>query len=244
MQAGAPIVLTGVDGCKGGWITVCYPEGRRANAEARVFADLAGLLAEHSTATIAIDMPIGLPATGGRTAERQVRAQIGRRRSSVFSIPARAAVAAYSEGYPRVCEIARLHSSPPRAPSKQAYHIFTRILEVDAALRQNADLTARLFEVHPELAFRMMNGAPLIHPKKQKGRLCEMGMVLRRKLLLAQGYAADFLDRAPPRGARRDDFYDACAAAWSAARIAAGEASVFPAELEFDAMGLPMRIWA
>jgi predicted RNase H-like nuclease len=243
MRSRDPIFLTGVDGCKDGWIAVFHPKGARAKAEAKVFRDLASLVDERSIGTIAIDMPMGLPGSGGRAAETQVRAQIGPRRSSVFSIPARAAVAAYAEGYAKVCEIARQHSLPSRAPSKQAYHIFPRILEVDAALRRTAGLAARLFEVHPELAFRIMNEAPLLHPKKQKGRLCEAGMDLRRGLLLAQGYCAEFLDQTPPRGARRDDFYDACAAAWSAARIADGEASVFPAEPVFDETGLPMRIW-
>jgi predicted RNase H-like nuclease len=116
-------------------------------------------------------------------------------------------------------------------------------MEIDAALRGDAAVAARVFEVHPELSFRSMNKAPLAHPKKCKGSLSEPGMALRRGLLLAQDYGADFLDRRPPPGARRDDFFDACAAAWSAARIAAGEALVFPAEPAYDSKGLPMRIW-
>lgn len=59
---------------------------------------------------------------------------------------------------------------------------------------------------------------------------------------MGQGYRAEFLDGLPKGGARRDDFFDACAAAWSAARIAAGEAVVLPSVPEFDEFGLPMRI--
>jgi predicted RNase H-like nuclease len=189
-------------------------------------------------------MPIGLPATGqpgGRTAEHQVRALIGPRRRSVFGIPARAAVFAHPQGYAAVCALARRTSSPPCAPSLQAYHIFPRIIEIDTALRGDAALARRVFEVHPELSFRTMNGAPLTWPKKEKGRLGE-GAALRRALLLEQGYRAEFLDHLPKGGARRDDFFDACAADWSAARIAAGEAIVLPAEPDLDEFGLPMRI--
>jgi threonine dehydratase len=242
----ASFTLTGVDGCKGGWIAVSYRKGARDKPEVRVFGTFADLLDDQSTAgTIAIDMPMGLPtmgSPGGRRAEHEVRAQIGPRRNSVFGIPARATVEAYVQGYTKVCEIARLNSSPPRAPSIQAFHIFPRIMEIDAALREDAGLAQRLFEVHPELSFRIMNKAPLVHPKKRAGVLSAPGMALRRELLLEQGYSADFLDRTPPRGARRDDFYDACATAWSAARIAAGEALAFPGEPEYDAIGLPMRI--
>lgn len=242
----APIALTGVDGCRGGWIAVSYRKGQRDKAEVGVFSTFTSLLADLGIAgTIAIDMPIGLPvlgSPGGRKAEHEVRAEIGPRRNSVFGIPARATVEAYAQGYAKVCEIARLNSSPPRAPSIQAFHIFPRIMEIDAVLRRDDGLAMRLFEVHPELSFRIMNGAPLVHSKKHNGVLSVAGMALRRELLLAQGYSADFLDRTPPRGAQRDDFYDACAAAWSAARIANGEALAFPAEPEYDATGLPMRI--
>jgi len=241
------ILLTGVDGCRGGWIAVSYPKGERGKAEVGVFRDFASLIADpRSAGTIAIDMPIGLPdigRPGGRSAEHEVRAQIGQRRSSVFGIPARVTVAAHAQGYEKVCAIARQNSAPPRAPSKQAFNIFPRIMEIDAALRRDAALAGRVFEVHPELSFRSMNVAPLVHPKKRKGSLWEPGMALRRSLLLAQGYGADFLDRRLPPGARRYDFFDACAAAWSAARIAAGEALAFPAEPEYDSTGLPMRIW-
>ena len=48
-------------------------------------------------AAIAIDMPIGLPDRidgSGRAAERAVRPLLGARQSSVFTIPARAAIEA------------------------------------------------------------------------------------------------------------------------------------------------------
>jgi threonine dehydratase len=237
--------VAGADGCRKGWIAVFYRRGERADAQVAIFSDFAALVRKCSACTIGVDMPIGLPAigqSGGRKAEHEVRALIGRRRSSVFGIPARAAVMAYVEGYERVCELARQNSSDGTAPSIQAFHIFEKIIEIDTALRNDAALARRVFEVHPELAFRLMKDAPLTNSKKRKGRIFEPGMAERRDLLLAQGFAAEFLDAKPPRGAGRDDFYDACAASWSAARIAAGQALDLPCKPEYDEFGLPMRI--
>lgn len=236
--------LAGADGCKAGWIAIFYRRGERAFAEVDIFADFAALTRDRR-GTVAVDMPIGLPAmgrSGGRTAEHEVRARIGRRRSSVFGIPARAAVMAYAEGYERVCHIARQNSLGRTAPSIQAFHIFEKIMTIDATLRSDAALARRVVEVHPELSFSVMKGAPLTHPKKRNGSAFAPGMAERRGLLLAKGFVADFLDAKPPRGAGRDDFYDACAASWSAERIAAGEALDLPFEREYDEFGLPMRI--
>ncbi|WP_255473861.1 DUF429 domain-containing protein [Pseudolabrys sp. FHR47] len=59
------------------------------------FADVA--FGDERPAIIAVDMPIGLPEqspAGGRLAEREARALLGERRSSVFRIPSRRAVEA------------------------------------------------------------------------------------------------------------------------------------------------------
>ncbi|MBI4571221.1 MAG: DUF429 domain-containing protein, partial [Chloroflexi bacterium] len=45
-----------------------------------------------------------------------------------------------------------------------------------------------------------------------------------------------------PAGAARDDLYDACAAAWTAARFARGEHGTLPAEPPTDSRGLRMEI--
>ena len=41
-----------------------------------------------------------------------------------------------------------------------------------------------------------------------------------------------------------DDLMDACAACWTAERIARGDARSFPEPPELDSMGLPIAIWA
>ncbi|TIX09969.1 MAG: DUF429 domain-containing protein, partial [Mesorhizobium sp.] len=87
-------MLVGVDGCKAGWIAVHrHPD---AAPWVSVFPGFAALLAAlPASATIAVDMPIGLPDSsqkGGRGPEALVRPLLGGRQSSVFSIPSRAAL--------------------------------------------------------------------------------------------------------------------------------------------------------
>ena len=95
---------------------------------------------------------------GGATAAR--RAQ-----SSVFSVPSRAAVAALDYG--EACRIAFATSQPPRKVSKQLFMLAPKIREVDACLRGDAAAAARVFEVHPELAFWRLNGEhALPEPKR------------------------------------------------------------------------------
>lgn len=190
---------------------------------------------------IAVDMPIGFPQGSGRQAEREVRARLGERQSSVFSVPSRAAVMCADYGL--ACSTNLACSDPPKKVSKQIFHIFPKMREIDA-LMQPA-LQSRIFEVHPQLAFWAMNGSkPLPLPKKVKGRPHEPGLALRRALLEAAGFPLrslpEALYRAGDVGA--DDLLDACACAWSARRIAEGRSIRFPADPPLDARGLRMEI--
>jgi len=93
-----------------------------------------------------------------------------------------------------------------------------------------------------------MNGrVPLCEPKKLRNRLYERGLEMRKALLMEEGFSADFLKAANFRKADAglDDFLDACACAWSAARIFRGEAIRFSAaEPPRDANGVRMQIFA
>ena len=234
-----PPLLAGVDGCTGGWIAVLARGGAFAQARVVMVAAFADILAlPERPAVVAIDMPVGLPerSLGGRAAERSLRLVLGKRRSSVFSIPSRVAV--HAENYGEARRLALATSEPPRSLSKQAFNIFPKIREIDVLLRGKPALAARVRECHPEGSFRMMRGAPLAFAK-----LKAEGARERRALLLEQGFAPALLDAKPPRGAKTDDVFDACAALWTAARIADGTATRHPEALEHDAQGLPMAIW-
>jgi predicted RNase H-like nuclease len=77
-----------------------------------------------------------------------------------------------------------------------------------------------------------------------KGKPCEPGLALRRRLLVAAGFPAAACESAPPKGAGPDDLLDALACAAIARRIHAGIAQSFPHPPPRDAFGLPMAIWA
>jgi predicted RNase H-like nuclease len=237
------LLVRGVDGCPAGWIAVTIAaEGLLAPCVTitRDFAELT-----EGVEKIAVDMPIGLPdhsANGGRGPERLVRPLIGGRQSSVFSVPSRRAV--FCADYREACAAALDTSDPPRMVSKQAFNLFPKIREIDALLRERPELTNTVFEVHPEVAFWRIGGeAPLALPKKVKSRGHLPGLALRRDLLVAAGYPAAFLERAP-RGAGPDDLLDAAVNALIARRIHAGIAQSFPDPPGRDAYGLPVAIWA
>ncbi|PZO03371.1 MAG: DUF429 domain-containing protein, partial [Hyphomicrobiales bacterium] len=222
--------IAGVDGCKAGWIAAILDLAGSAPPTFRVVPRLADLLAEtQAPALIAIDMPIGLPDRidgSGRGPEQAVRPMLGQRQSSVFSIPSRTAVEALD--YREVCRLALATSQPPRKVSKQGFHLFPRIREIDALLRAAPALRDSVFEVHPELAFATMCGEPLTPPKKIKGRINPAGMDERRALLLAAGIPPDTLHEPPPRGAGADDALDALAALVVARHILDASGRPFP----------------
>ena len=235
--------VMGIDGCKGGWVATLRPLAG-GEPERVVSATLAPLLALPGLAAIAIDMPVGLPeriGPEGRGPEKALRPMLGARQSSVFSVPARAAV--YATDYLDANRAALETSEPPRKVSKQCFFLFPKIRELDGLLRSDAALSARVHECHPEGAFMAMNGmAPLAEPKKVKGQVYAPGMAERIGLLtMIAGFPAAFLDDVP-KGATRDDVLDSAACAWSAARIARGEALSFPENYALDPHGLRIVI--
>lgn len=237
--------IAGVDGCKAGWIAAFCDLSGAQSPTFRVFPNWSALLAGAPVPElIAVDMPIGLPdriVGSGRGPEQAVRALLGERQSSVFSIPSRSAVDAAD--YAEACGLALATSEPPRKVSKQGFHLFPRIREIDALLRAEPGWRERVFETHPELAFRTMRGAPLVHPKKIKGVVNPAGMAERRSLLLAAGLPAEIVHARPLRGAAADDALDALAALVVARHIAAGRGKPFPDPPGRDSHGLPIAIW-
>jgi predicted RNase H-like nuclease len=223
----APAV-TGVDGCAGGWMAVTLGV-TGAVTSVTVAAALDGLSLVGVTG---IDMPLGLLGAGWRDADRLARRALGRRGATVFAIPPRPVweCATYPEAS-RACR-----DLTGKGFSIQAWGLRRKIAEADEYRRRvsSPPSPVQLYEVHPELSFAAMAGAPLPDSKHTPA-----GLGARRELLAGAGIALP----AKVAGAAEDDLLDAAAVAWSAGRIAAGQATILtsPSQRADDGREIAIR---
>lgn len=228
-----PAPVLGVDSCPAGWVGVVLDTDLRPSVHvAPDIVGLVGLVRErHAVPVVAIDIPIGLPDAGGRRADAEARRELVGKASSLFSTPTRAALEAETYADAREANLAA--TGGRTSVSAQAYALRAKVLQVDAWVRGRPGTT--VIEVHPELCFARMTGAPVAASKKDPA-----GAAARREALAAHGIVA------PPwfRGAGfgEDDLLDACAAAWSAVRHALGRTEAYPAEPEVFSDGIPAAI--
>jgi len=232
-------VVGGLDGCAAGWVLVTAPAeggGPVAGALAvTVIADLDPLLAALESGRIAaaaIDIPIGLPPRGPRACDTEARRLLGPRRSSVFPAPARRVLGAPTYG--DACDLSRRACG--RAVSKQLFNILPKVCEIDRL--QSPWLQARLFEMHPELSFTVLAGAPMRANKRTAEGRAERVSALRSTF----GDVDRLVLAPPPAGAKRDDVLDAMVGAWTARRYVAGAHLSLGGEL--DERDLRMEIIA
>ena len=194
------MLVGGADACPGGWVFVALQDGEVA--EALVVPALVEALDRWpDLAAAGVDIPVGLPEGGRRRADVEARRFVGARRSSVWFTPGRTVL-----------------ESPWAAGlgvSRQAHGMRSRIFEVEA-------LAGRpLYEVHPEVTFRFLAGTGDLPAKRTWDGV-------RRRLRLLEAAGIHLPDAVGP-GAAPDDLLDAAAIAWSAGRIARGEAATLPA---------------
>ena len=224
--------VAGVDGCRGGWVVAALAAGSWeptieviSRLDQLVNAVHAGVLA-----LVGLDMIVGLPESGSRSCDVAVRAQLGPRRSSVFPAPLRAVLGAAD--YPAALAASRAVAG--RGLPKQAWYLVPKIIEAQAAARLIGQ--DRLVEIHPELAFASLTGAPMAEPKRSVA-----GSRARTAALAEVFASAPSLVATPPRGAKADDVVDALVLAWASRRVLAGTALRFGGEL--DATGLRMETY-
>jgi predicted RNase H-like nuclease len=224
--------VLGVDACKAGWIGIVLAGGQvGAHLAATIGELVAAAEVDGALAAIAIDMPIGLADTSRREADRLARKEIGALRSSVFMTPVRAAFAATDHA--AASEINRRKARA--GMSIQAFGLRIKLLEVDAWVRQNP---CRAVEAHPEVTFALMAGVPLTASKHTWA-----GAQVRRQLLAREGIVLEG-DLGDAGRAAVDDVLDAAACAWTARRVARGEARSLPDPPQVFSDGIPCAIWS
>jgi predicted RNase H-like nuclease len=219
------VAVLGVDGWRGRWVGALL-DGQRVDLLA--LADVAAVLAVPDVEVVAIDMPIGLSEDGVRACDVQARKRLGRAGSSVFPAPVRPVLRASTYDEARSLSLA----AAGRSLSVQTFGLVPAIRSLDDALGDPPD--PRVHEVHPELSFRALDS------RVTDRKACAPGLAQRIRALEA---AMDVLDAlaASPAWMPMVDALDACAAAWSARRIAEGTAESF-GDGTRDSRGRPMRI--
>src|ERR1700734_226935 len=227
--------VLGVDACRTGWAGIAL-SGGQARA---YFAPGIRELAERAAAdgpllVIAIDIPIGLADAGRRSADVLARKELQGRWPSLFITPVRTAVET-ADYQAAAAENRRLAGE---GLSRQAFALRAKILDVDQWLQAGSPAAARVVEVHPELSFAAMAGAPLRSRKTSWA-----GAVQRQTLLAREGIVLDGDLGLAGEQAGVDDVLDAAAAAWTARRVSQGTARCLPDPPQTFSDGLPSAIW-
>ena len=263
--------IAGVDGCKGGWIAV-YEDTASRTLTCRIVKEFEDVFGMHHPplAVVAVDMPIGLWAGGGRACDKAARGALGKRSSSIFSAPAAGVIDRYceiGEQFTYDCakklneELTGTEEAKGKGLSRQSYALVPKIAEVRGyLLGRPAGDESRVHEVHPEVSFAAMNaqrgssskpiclskGHEMRHPKKTLAGFVERRALLRRKDVFGSRFEeleANAAGFDPDGRAALDDFYDALACLWTAWRVSKKECGSLPKEGgPCDAKGLPMRI--
>lgn len=219
------MAVLGVDGWRGAWVAARL-DGRSVTLA--VLPDVAAVLAVRDVSVIGIDMPIGLSDDGARTCDHEARRRLKGPASSVFPAPVRPVLAARS--YAEACAISI--RARGRSLSVQTFGLVPSIRALDDGLGDPPD--PRVREVHPELSFRALD------ERVVDRKASEAGKAQRVRALQQVMDVEDALATAPARMPLVDAL-DACAAAWSAQRIADGRAR-FVGDPRPDARGRQMRI--
>lgn len=224
-------IVVGVDAAQSpAWVAVTLRDGRLHSM--MLHASLAAVVeAEPDAEVIAVDVPIGHEDPSGRVDQGRRRCdKVARdflgagRQSSVFWVPPFSAlqVADHSEA------VERCRKNGWIAPSAQLWAMRRRLVEAHAFAADR-----RFHEVHPEVSFQealRLGGREghLAHPKRTWPGLVERLELLHAARLRPERSLGG-IGRASP-----DDVLDATIAAWSAQRIANGQARTLPSDPPAD----------
>ena len=242
--------VAGIDGCRGGWVAVLWDGNAASIHSSATLSDLCRILDDRARTSlisegpdrgddsvipvIGIDMPIGLPDRGARRADRLAQKALGARAASIFVTPTRNASSLATQQQVS----ARNKELDGPGVSIQAFNILPKVREVDDFIRSGL-VTSTVVEVHPEVSFQLLNGAPLEHSKRTTAGVHE-----RQQLLAQAGLVVDPSREIRPRLVGIDDVLDAAVVAWSARRVDEGLAVSMPDPPEVFSDGLPAAIWS
>lgn len=219
--------VIGVDGWKTKWIGIVIDEN--GFVEGKTFSNLIDVIAMGEYKVIALDVPIGLPDTPPREADEIVRQRVGERRASVFPVPPAFCLDSdWTDRAKASLESERLFG---RGIGCQSFSLMANIRNA----QEISVADDRVYEVHPEFCFYMMNDeVPLKFTKKSwNGQTERLQLLAKHGIEFPEMFECD-VGRVPI-----DDILDAACSAWSAWRIANNECIAVP-----DRTKRSHRIWA
>ena len=228
-------LYVGVDGCKGGWIAAVLDQGELRLEKYTSITSLVERYPEFDA--FLIDMAIGLRDRLDQTRPDQAaKIELGKKASSVFPIPSRAAVYADKEESQKQANIHTLGKSL----AKQSIAIIPKIRELDEFLKNHPEYKNRILESHPEVAFARLNGSVVMSRKKEEPGPSERIHILSEFLEAKE--LSGFYDKAKKLGCNQDDMIDAVCLAVTGALYAHGQCETIPEKPEADEKGLLMKL--
>ena len=260
--------VAGVDGCRGGWIVVLLKHEGGSLRDHHVilcptFADVLAL--DPKPAVIAIDIPIGLLDAwqpGGRECDRQARKFLGRRASSIFSPPTRPMLQAThyeqvrTQGLsiqafnilPKIREVDRLMTPELQKRIHEAHPELAFMSLANTPMQYNKKTREgreeRLQVLSHWLALIEQTSSTECHSRRRSPGLAYEESSSPAPFRVIQPHAERFSTQHFPRShATPDDILDAYVLAWTALRIANGQANRVPADPTIDEKRLRMEIW-
>ncbi len=233
--------IAGVDGCPGGWLCVSL-DTTSNRFEVNIFRMATELLAHDPFIEImAVDMPIGLPASGRRRCDEEARTLLQNRHPCVQNAPIRPALYAPS----RLAASAITQSRADREVGAHEWSLYPKIINLDLAI---TPLHQRwCFEIHPEVSFYAWNNnTPLPDAKNtDAGRQSREDLIAQMWPNARPTVVNSLEQRNDVNGHdyEGDDINDAFAALWTAQRILNQQAQRIPATPLIDDRGLRMEMW-
>lgn len=197
--------VAGVDGCPAGWLMVKYVSGTFYYQIHQHFDELAS--ANPNLARILIDIPVGLASPRyPRTIDQKLRKQLGRRSSTVFNTPVRAAI--YAPNFRGARSVNKQLTG--KSLSIQSLHLIDKIKQVDQYLMKAVSKTPKIYESHPELCFKSLNqGNTLLSKKTTKEGLRDRLSLLCSYEPSIKYHYQDIITGTLRKRVRRDDIIDA-----------------------------------